>query len=330
MKFLSIFLIFTSVNIFASSSADFEQFIHNYEKSSQSTIGVSVINLETGEKLLHNENELFPLASVVKLPIAITLLNEVEKGKIKLSDMINIDISDLRPGSGYMGYFLTKPGLAMSYDNLLESMMAISDNSSTDIIIRKLNGLKKVRTLLAKHKIENLFVSRSILELYVDSDGLKNVPTKKERNLSSILKLVREVPDSDRIKSSTAFNLDPRDQASPYALSLLLSKLQKGELLNSKHTNLLLDIMKRCTMNYRIKKFLPEGWVASNKGGTWHFRTKIFSYTNDVALVTLPNNQHLAISILVKSDQSIPTDTHSNAIARIAEYIFKHYKNKLK
>lgn len=329
MRFIYLGFIFIYINIFASNQPGFEKYVYDYEESIDSIIGVSAINLETGEKFLYNENELFPQASVVKLPIAIALLNEVEKGKIQLNNMVNIELSDLRPGSGYMGYFLTKPGLSMSYDNLLESMLAISDNSSTDIIISKLGGVKKVRTMLDKHKIDNLFVNRSILELYVDSEGLKYVPKKNERNLTGFVKLVREVPDADRIKASTAFDVDPRDQASPYALSLLLSKLQKGELLNTDNTNLLLDIMKRCTTTHRIRKFLPENWSASSKGGSWHYRTKIFNYTNDVAIVNLPNNQHLAMAILVKSNQSVATDKHSEAIANIAKYIFNYYKDRI-
>jgi beta-lactamase class A len=51
----------------------------------EGTLGVAVKHLGTGEEVLINGDDFFPLASALKVPVLITLYRQVDEGKISLT-----------------------------------------------------------------------------------------------------------------------------------------------------------------------------------------------------------------------------------------------------
>ncbi|HXG65839.1 MAG TPA: serine hydrolase, partial [Blastocatellia bacterium] len=107
-------------------------------------VGATAIHLETGRRVSLNGGERFPMASTYKVPIAVQLLTRVDKGEVSLSKMIEVQQSDLHPGSGTLTELFNKPGVALSVRNLLELMLLISDNSATDLVLREAGGAAAV------------------------------------------------------------------------------------------------------------------------------------------------------------------------------------------
>ena len=97
--------------------------------------------------------------------------------------------------------------------------------------------------------------------------------------------LVEDLPEGEREQARFAFELDPRDTATPRGMATLLEKVWRGEALGRASTGLLIDIMERCeTGDARLKGLLPEDTVVAHKTGT------IGRTTNDVGVVTLPGH----------------------------------------
>jgi beta-lactamase class A len=159
-----VFLI--AISISASTSASYSSItkkIEHLEKEHNIKIGVSAIHIESG-KFFHNRaDERFKMASTMKLPVAIYLLDKVNRNKVNLKHMIHLEPYDLIPGSGCMGYFLTYPSLAISVHNLLESMMAISDNTSTDVLLDYVGGTKAVMGYLKEKEFKDISIDNDIL-----------------------------------------------------------------------------------------------------------------------------------------------------------------------
>ncbi|HWA33579.1 MAG TPA: serine hydrolase, partial [Cyclobacteriaceae bacterium] len=104
-------------------------------------VGLNAIHVESGKSIAQNDLDHFPMASSYKIPIAIELLAKVDSGKYTIDQLIEIEKSDLHPGSGLIGERFNwpnavKPGLALSVRSLLELMLLISDNSATDVCLR--------------------------------------------------------------------------------------------------------------------------------------------------------------------------------------------------
>ena len=84
--------------------------------------------------------------SVIKLPVMIQVFRDVEAGRIKLTDRYLIKPEDLRAGSGLIQTF--DVGLNPTIRDLVQQMIITSDNSATDILIKKV-GLARVNETLA-------------------------------------------------------------------------------------------------------------------------------------------------------------------------------------
>lgn len=98
-------------------------------------VGYSVTNLESGAHLERRGDETFPTASLIKVPILVTLYDLVEQGKISLDDGITLLAIDQVPGSGTLQFM--HPGLQLSVGDAAWLMTTISDNTATNLLLDK-------------------------------------------------------------------------------------------------------------------------------------------------------------------------------------------------
>src|SRR5262245_36517870 len=173
------------VPAFAQHSGDqslqrLEREIARLSKVSGGVVGVTAIHLETGRRVSVNGSDRFPMASTFKVPIAVQLLTRVDKGEVKLDQMIEIKQSDLHPGSGTLADLFNKGGLAMSVRNLMELMLLISDNSATDVILRTAGGGEAVTARMRAIGIDGISVNRSTAQLIADWVGVEGLPPEDE------------------------------------------------------------------------------------------------------------------------------------------------------
>lgn len=98
-------------------------------------VGYSITNLETGAHLERRGDETFPTASLIKVPILVTLYDLVEQGKISLDDGITMLAIDQVPGSGTLQFM--HPGLQLTVGDAAWLMTTISDNTATNLLLDK-------------------------------------------------------------------------------------------------------------------------------------------------------------------------------------------------
>ena len=276
-----------------------EREVARLAKGAGGVVGVSAIHLETNRRLSLNGNERFPMASTYKVPIAIQLLTRVDKGEIKLDQIIQLEPSDLHPGSGTITDLFNQPGLALSVRNLLELMMLISDNSATDVCLRLAGGPEAVTARMRAAGINGIDVNRSTARLIADWIGVTQLPPESEWSPTLFRTLSSAVKPEERKAAAAKFEADPRDTSTPEAMVTLLERIYRKDLLKPESAELLLDIMRRCrTGEARLKGMLPLGTEVAHKTGT------IGGTTNDVGIVTLPEDAgHVAITVFVKSSE---------------------------
>lgn len=69
---------------------DLQKQIEQISQAAKGRVGATVMLLETGESLSVNGKEHFPMQSVYKFPIAMAVLHQVDEGKLKLEQAINL------------------------------------------------------------------------------------------------------------------------------------------------------------------------------------------------------------------------------------------------
>ena len=277
--------------------------------------GATAIHVETGRRVSLNGADRFPMASSYKVPIAVQLLTLVDQGKVRLDQMIELKGSDLHPGSGTLTNLFSKPGVALSVRNLMELMLLISDNSATDICLRLAGGGEVVTARMQELGINGITVSRPTIGMISDWLGLAEADWS-----SAELKYKRTLNDEERKAAAKKFEGDGRDAATPDAMSALLVKIYRKEILKQASAELLYDIMRRCqTGDARLKGILPAGTEVAHKTGT------IGGTTNDVGIITLPDNAgHVALAVFIKaSEKEVPQ--RERVIAEIARAVHDYF-----
>ena len=283
------------------------------EPLSGGVLGLAAVHLETGRTAYLHPDDPFPMASTYKVPIAVELLRRVDEGEFGLDHMVELDLSDLSPGSGTLSRLFDDPGVALSIRNLMELMLLISDNSATDLCLEAAGGGERVTARMTELGVEGVVVARSTADLITDYIGAEGLPPRSERTRATYTEYYGKVTDEDRAAARGEFEADWRDTATPRGMADLLVKIWNGEGLSKESRDLLIDVMERCeTGAGRLKGRLPEGTVVAHKTGT------IGRTTNDVGIIYLPSDAgHVAMVAFVKeSDDPVPD--RERAIAEAA------------
>ena len=253
--------------------------------------GIAVIDLSTGRETTISGLERFPMASTVKLAVAAAYLAEVDAGRRSLGKMITLDES-IRSGSDGIGRLMPHPGVTLSAANLIELMLVVSDNSATDMLIADLGGVGAVQRWIDRNRISGIRIDRTIARLVLDNLGLSMLPGK---TAAQTLWASDPLGVAERAVAVAKFDIDPRDSATPLAMARFLARLDKGELLSAASRILLFEIMARCRTGLdRIPGALPPGTPTLHKTGT------LAGISNDVGIVTLPDQRRFAIAVFTR------------------------------
>jgi beta-lactamase class A len=120
---------------------ELESLTHNLS----GTYGVYVIRLKTNLSYGLNENKSMTAASLIKLPVILTLYLEAEKGTINLDSKYTLNEADKIPGAGSLYY--QPAGTVITYAELAHLMANQSDNTAFGITRRILGDEKIKKTI---------------------------------------------------------------------------------------------------------------------------------------------------------------------------------------
>ena len=118
-----------------------------------------------------------------------------------------------------------------------------------------------------------------------------------------------------------------QNYATPRAMTQLLKIFYMDSVLSKESRTLLFqDMVNSRTGLGRIKGLLPEGTLVAHKTGTAGTYDGLTRATNDVGIIVLPNENHLAISVFISDSYASPKD-RDLVIANIAESVFEFASN---
>ena len=262
------------------------------------------------------------MASAYKFAIGLQLLNRVDLGEVRLSDMVTLTPRDFRPGYSPLAAFAGGTPISLTVGQLFEMMVTDSDNTASDVILRLPGGPKAVTARVRALGFKDFDVSRSEAELAAALSGIYELPPEGEWSPEMFERLFARVEANDAKLIREKFLADMRDTATPDALAGLLVAVLRGKALSASGTERLLKIMEVTTTGpNRLKGLLPKGTVVAHKTGTWGD----VGTTNDIGIITLPDGAgHVAIAVLVKaSTKDVPE--RERAIAEITRTLYDFF-----
>jgi beta-lactamase class A len=104
--------------------------------------GTFILDLDTGDFASVNGSKVFPTASIIKQPILIAFLQDVEAGKIRLNETLTMTNDVIVGGSGYMQD--APVGSKYSATEVITNMITTSDNTATNMVIKRMGGIDVV------------------------------------------------------------------------------------------------------------------------------------------------------------------------------------------
>ena len=103
------------------------------------TPGVFALDLDSYNYVDLNGSTTFSAASIIKVPILVAFFQDVEQNKIQLDETLVMQEQDVAGGSGNMR--LGKIGDQYSALETARKMIVISDNTATNMLIRRMGGI---------------------------------------------------------------------------------------------------------------------------------------------------------------------------------------------
>ena len=267
--------------------------------------GVAVMNVETGWTIGQRVGEYFPQQSVSKTWVAMTVLDLVDQGRLKLNQNVRITPADLAVfHQPIRDRVLANGEVQETVLGLLEQSITSSDNSANDALLRTAGGPEAVRAFITKRNLGAIRFGPGERLMQSAIAGLQwQQPYSVGRRFYS----AREALPYDRRKAALdRYLADPVDGASPAAIVSALAKLAKGDLLSPSSTQLLLGIMGRVKSGpNRLKAGVPPGWRFVHKTGTGQELAPVSTGYNDIGIMTAPDGTRYAVAVMI-SDTTAP------------------------
>lgn len=270
------------------------------------SVGIAVRDVTTGWSVGYNATRLMPQQSVSKLWVAITVLDAVDRGAIKLTEPVVVRRENLTVFHQPVRAMMGKDGYATTYGDLLRIALTQSDNTCNDMLMRRAGGPDAVRSMIARKGLGQIGFGPG--ETLLQS-GIAGMQWKPEYSSGNAFQVARAaLPAERRQAAMSRYLADPTDGASAAAIAAALARLERGELLSSGATRTLIGTMRDSrTGPQRLRAGLAPGWSLAHKTGTGQELAGLATGYNDVGLVTAPNGRTYAIAVMIASTrQSIP------------------------
>jgi beta-lactamase class A len=265
--------------------------IEQLTKPIKGIVGVSIISIEGRDTLNYNGKARLVMQSVMKFPIALTVLHWVDSGKMTLDETVKVGKRDLKNTNSSL-HDKYPGGGEITISELLGYMVSQSDNNACDILFNQVGGPKTVQDYMLRLGVKGIAVRATEADM------------------------------------ASSWELQYTNWVKPEEMTKLLDQFYQGKILSKTGTDFLYKLMTDATTApKRLKGLLPAGTVVAHKSGTSGTNdAKLTPATNDVGIITLPNGKHIAISALV-CNSTDDEATREGVIANIAKAAFDYYNH---
>ena len=253
-------------------------------------VAIAVLHLETGQHYYLNADTPMPTASLIKLPILTEVYRRVHDTTLSLNTMLTLTKENSVIGSGILHQHFS-PGATFSLKDTAGLMIAVSDNSATNMILDVVT-MKAVNDRMELLKLPHTKVYGKVF-----------LGSKTTWNKDALAKY--------GLGSTTA-----REMVT------LLQQIYQGKIGNRKTSDAILTMLKTCDDTDKFPRFLPKSVTVAHKTGSVNAaRTDagiLYFKGGPVAICVLTNNN--------KDTSWTKANTGDKLCADVAKVVYDYYK----
>lgn len=269
--------------------------------------GVAVLAIDGNWSLAKRGDDLFPQQSVSKLWVAMTVLDQVDRGKLKLDQIVRITRDDLAVfHQPIRERVLANGEVQETVLTLLELAITKSDNTANDSLLRTAGGPETVRDFINRKGLGKIRFGPGERNL---QSGIAGMEWQQDYAIGRNFETARAKLSYDQRKIALdRYLADPVDGASPLAIVKALGELSKGSLLSQASTRMLMAMMERTSSGpNRLKAGVPSDWRFGHKTGTGQQLAGVSTGYNDIGIMTAPDGKRYAVAVMMgDTTASIP------------------------
>ena len=224
-------------------------------------------HLPSGREIAIRADEPMNALSVIKIPIMVLAYRDADAGALDLEERYQIQPEDMRRGSGLLQSFAT--GIEPTYRDIITQMIITSDNTATDVVIKRL-GLGRVNTMLEELGFEQTRLRATTGELF------RAVLELADSSSASL---------SDREVFESGFPSDPESAVRSFGfegdstqwlgritareISHMLEAIEEGEWASPESSDEMIGILRRQFYSSRLPQQLRGKASIAHKTGDW-------------------------------------------------------------
>lgn len=299
--------------------------LHDIWRSFPGKTGIAVQRIDGGWTTGKRLGEWFPQQSVSKLWVALTVLDQVDSGRLRLDQKVRITMDDLAVFHQPIRERVVANGtIEVPVSELLEQAITASDNTANDSLLRAVGGSQSVRGFIERKQLGRIRFGPG--ERLLQSQ-IAGVAWQQDYALGRRFYAAREAVPVERRKAALdAYLADPIDGASPDAIAAALAKLARGDLLSPASTRLLMAMMERTSSGpNRLKAGVPADWRFGHKTGTGQILSPVSTGYNDIGIMTAPDGTRYAVVVMIASTTASVPDRMAMMQA-VSRSVARHHR----
>ncbi len=269
-------------------------------------VGFYIEDLATGLKYERNAHELFPTASICKVPVLIELFRQAEEGAISLDERRRLPRNTSRQfASGHLRMLWDEPELSLrDYARL---MICVSDDMATDVLMEVV-GLGNVNATMDELGFAHTRVTMSMGRWHYTMVDMGHEPINPENDerAGAIMRAGEENNESISYRGDLQNNV-----TTPYEMATILRQLHQGKIVSPQASADMIELLKGVADRVRIPKYINAAVeIAHKTGGSGRIK-------GDVGVLYLPTGP-LIVAVLSLTDQRQDGHAGMEAIAQVA------------
>ncbi len=223
-------------------------------------------------------------ASVFKVPVLLELCRRGSAGEIDLTERLRVTSKDRVLGP--TGLSVTLDDMELSWRDLAYLMMSVSDNTATDVIMRRL-GLDRIQATLDELGLEQtklLGDCAALLGTFEEDVGVKITPGMRYADI-----------DPERLRAWRAIDPQRTTRTTPREITTLLSLIWRDEAGPPEACAEARRIMYLQVWPHRLTSGFPGGVRLGAKTGT------LPGIRNEAGVVEYPDGKRYAVGVFTRA-----------------------------
>lgn len=255
------------------------------------TAYVDAVDIDTGANVDLRADDAVVSASVFKVPVLLEVCCQIAEGDRSATERINLAPQDFAT-LGPTGLSVTSDAVSLSLRDLYLSMMTVSDNRATDVVMA-LVGRERINARMAALGLHATVLERDCSGLF--SQMREELGPDRAGSLSLDDAALAELLASDAVRGTRALDPERTNRTTPQESTDLLARIWTDDGIDPGAAAECRRVLGLQVWPHRLRSGFGDEAQTSGKTGT------LPTVRNEVGVVEYPDGGRYAVAVFLRT-----------------------------